>query len=160
MSQENENSFNKKLSKLRGLIEKIPVEALVIKATTEILTKKTLPNHIVDLNKLFEFILALGLSTPEIKTFHIPSNDYWKDILCLAEEVFFEYLNYVGGTTLQTNYDHNVNYGTTCMEAHVVFARIQSTFCASYEGDSQIKDEKRIYMHHSIRSLKILPDSI
>ena len=78
----------------------IPVEALVIKATTEILTKKTLPNHIVDLNKLLEFILALGPSTLEIKTFQTASDDYWKDTLGLAEEVFFEYLNYIGGTTL------------------------------------------------------------
>lgn len=146
MSQENENSFNKKLSKLRSLIEMIPVEALVIKATTEILTEKTLPNHKVDLNKLLEFILALGLSTPEIKTFQTASDDYWKDTLGLAEEVFFEYLNYIGGTTSQTNPDHNINYGNTRMEAHVVFARVQSIFSSSYEGGSQIKEEiKTLY---------------
>ncbi len=147
MTQEKENSFNKKLSKLIVLLIHMPIEVLCYRIILESNTKTTLPYHKINLDKLFDFILALTLSLETEASDKQPPENWWQKVLCLAEDYIQHYINDIGNNPPQANSLHNINYGSTINEAQIVAARIHSVFtCGNYESAEQIKDEiKNLY---------------
>ncbi len=141
-SSQDHDELKMKLSSIQSILEEISINDLCYFLILEANKKnKTLSNHVVDYNKLMDFILAIGLSTPAIQINQSYSENWWCDILSLAQEFLVEYVAYIGGIRDSCLSDPNY-FGTSMEEGRVILARLQSIFMqGSFEDDQQIKDE-------------------
>lgn len=139
-SSQDHDELKMKLSKLQSLLEQISINDLCYFLIIEA-KNKTLPDHVVDYNKLRDYILAIGLSTPAIKTNQSLPENWLRDVLTLAQELLVEYVAYTGGIKASCLSDPNY-FGTSMEEGRVILARLQSALMqGSYEDAQQIKDE-------------------
>jgi hypothetical protein len=141
-SSQDSEQLKMKLSKLQCILGQMPINHLLYCLIIEANKKnKTLKNHVVNYDKLMDFVLALGLSTLANKTDHPLAENWQHEVLTLAQEILVEYVAYIDGIKYSELLEPNL-FGASREKGLVIPAILQSIFKqGSYADGHQIKDE-------------------